>query len=1619
MVNKFIFLLIGIITLVVIPVSVYAYLCGFCLVAATCGESGVCGDTCYYTVEASPDCEPSALQCSFPYADPNKPSCTAPYYQPHLCYYGGFSVCTDWKGWDCNYNYWCNVCSEGGYGHKRADCTSSGCTNYRCIPGECGANCVVNADCPSGSTCEDCVCTGPCTGQPDGTPCPDDGNSCTNDVCSGQVCTHPPNHYCGDGVCQSNCGETCSSCSSDCCSTIYWTIRVSPYNFGSVCVKRRYTSGSGYCTQTSMNVQFSSGTQVEMRATPAGGRSFDGFGNDGAGIPRTYTNPIYFTADASGTIYSYFKCTDSNSCGGSCGTCPEDYTCSNGVCEYVPCSGSAGSEGPTSSCASGSYYSIDYWGDCYDYGQDYYCNDDCQSYFGSGATGTLTADYICFVYGIGFDCRCDVNMEGQPCGTIDCRSNCCDGSVWYAYPSTCSRICSGGTCQSCNCGPTAYLCSEPGNYDGDMIACNCDCGGFDVAESAANHNCDDGIDNDCDGNIDCDDSACASDPACAVCSPDGCNGVCPQFCTVSQDPDCGCSDNNGCCPTGCTCSNDNDCCTCTDTDSAASDQYKTAGTCTDAISSHPDTCSANILTEWYCSGTSCLSTTKNCEDYEGLYCNAGNGNIYRDEWRCSGSPGYCNNGATDTLVETCPACSDTDSGQTYTTQGTVTYRTGCSSGQTSCPSPTSYTDYCIDASTLRELYCSGNNGAYIDYNCANLGAGYTCSGGRCTLDNPPSCSISSISESSSYSYVSGSTVWYNTAGTGSFTVNVNANDNEGISFVRFLTTVSGGVDDSTPPYSRTYNWDSADTFSGSSTVTVFDTINQQGTCTFTVTRDTIAPSTTASFSGSYSITLTRSDNSGGSGVATTYYCTDITNTCNPTNVYSSTISTSCSGCCYIRYYSIDRVNNQESIKSSSFGPTCGCECTSGLCCDGCNYLPSGTVCRASTDPVCDPAETCTGSSANCPSDYVRPSGYDCGNCKTCDGSGNCNYLCSGSESSCECIGDACIDCSNYFGTACDYGTCTIGQRPSWSCSSGSCTYSCYNDPGCTCDNDGVCDAGETYANCPQDCCDSDCTATSDSICHTECDPYCGIVDSQCNGDVINSCGDSSGDCLGCDYRYCSSQYGTACGQDICAPTEKPSWICSGTSCSISSCNFDPSCLKPCTLTLASISDNCGSGSSLYCEEDETISMSGTYTGDCSAMTFFQIDATNGGSCDIQYTGGILSGISSPVSGGGIDGGTFNSIWTISSVPLECSGVTVQATYAALYEGFPDGGGQSTIIGQPAVSGSFRFVDIAVPITVTSSPATGSGFVLVDSNPITTPQTYTGSQGSSHSLSANSPVSCGVDCNYVFSSWSDGGAQTHTITVPSSATTYTAYYQTVYDECDSDSDCEDGNVCTNDWCERPSDIDSVCHNDPVGPGVPCGTYPCPEEDYCTDSTLNYYPATCTLYCIGDTCQSSCACTSTPLDCSQTGSSYSGSFNDPNVACNCNCPDYSSLYYDVLESAANNNCDDGIDNDCDGKIDGDDRPNCPPNNIKFSGNLQYSTGNPVSNSWIEVRIKNETYGFEKSSYNETTIDGNFTVTLMYLPTNIMHSNFDVSIYVVGEVEAIYECYYDRDVGFCNPT
>jgi hypothetical protein len=69
---------------------------------------------------------------------------------------------------------------------------------------------------------------------------------------------------------------------------------------------------------------------------------------------------------------------------------------------------------------------------------------------------------------------------------------------------------------------------------------------------------------------------------------------------------------------------------------------------------------------------------------------------------------------------------------------------------------------------------------------------------------------------------------------------------------------------------------------------------------------------------------------------------------------------------------------------------------------------------------------------------------------------------------------------------------------------------------------------------------------------------------------------------------------------------------------------------------------------------------------------------------------------------------------------------------------------------------------------------------VDGTTYTTPQNFTWVQGSSHTLGTVATEAISVTSRYAFTSWSDGGALSHTVTAPAAATaSYTANFAIQY------------------------------------------------------------------------------------------------------------------------------------------------------------------------------------------------------------------------------------------------
>ncbi len=84
---------------------------------------------------------------------------------------------------------------------------------------------------------------------------------------------------------------------------------------------------------------------------------------------------------------------------------------------------------------------------------------------------------------------------------------------------------------------------------------------------------------------------------------------------------------------------------------------------------------------------------------------------------------------------------------------------------------------------------------------------------------------------------------------------------------------------------------------------------------------------------------------------------------------------------------------------------------------------------------------------------------------------------------------------------------------------------------------------------------------------------------------------------------------------------------------------------------------------------------------------------------------------------------------------------------------------------------------AIPATLVTTPPGLA--VMVDSASCTTPCTYQWTPGGTHTIAVASPQAGGTGTQYSYASWSDSGAQSHTVTAPSSAVTYTANFSTQY------------------------------------------------------------------------------------------------------------------------------------------------------------------------------------------------------------------------------------------------
>ena len=139
---------------------------------------------------------------------------------------------------------------------------------------------------------------------------------------------------------------------------------------------------------------------------------------------------------------------------------------------------------------------------------------------------------------------------------------------------------------------------------------------------------------------------------------------------------------------------------------------------------------------------------------------------------------------------------------------------------------------------------------------------------------------------------------------------------------------------------------------------------------------------------------------------------------------------------------------------------------------------------------------------------------------------------------------------------------------------------------------GVCSGSETTSSCPQDCCDADCTATTDTTCYSACNTYNGCaLTSGCNSQSSGSaiCTSSTAYATCCEGVSTSCGAGETCSGGVCST---PPAVCGDATCAASettsSCpqdccdadctsNSDTTCHSACnTYNGCSISSGCDS-----------------------------------------------------------------------------------------------------------------------------------------------------------------------------------------------------------------------------------------------------------------------------------------------------------------------------------------------------------------------------------------------------------------------------------------------------------
>ena len=548
--------------------EVESFACGECLGGTDCGD-GICapGETCALCPE---DCGPcgGSGDCCEPH---DGPGCDDPTVQACVCKDDSFC---------CEYT-WDEVCVEEVKTFGCGDCEGGGCGNGACdgiedcltCPEDCGA-CEGTGCCQAHPApgCDDqgiqnCVCEDDaycCEEEWDGV-CVDevDGLGCGS--CGGQA------PVCGNGQCES--GESCEACPQDCgecpgtgdCCQVHQSPGCNdPSIQNCVCQKDAYccqTNWDDTCVEDveSENCGSCGGCVPDCTEKECGG---DGCGGSCGQCPANQSCTGGGKCKDSGGCQPECagkECGD-DGCGGTCGQCAPGEACHNGKCKQNQCTpqcqgkqcGPDGCGGQCGQCPAGQF--------CMGSHCKKECKPDCTGkQCGSdgcgGSCGTCPAGTSC---NPGGHCAssCTPHCGGKQCGPDGCGGSCgtCPAAKTCSNghcSSTCQPDCAGKKCGPDGCGgecgqcPAGATCNNQGHC---LIGCTPDCTGKQCGTDGCGGTCGKcGFDEQCNDQGKCD-KVCVPDCLNKECGPDGCDGQCgncgfDQTCTDKGicggcEPDC-------------------------------------------------------------------------------------------------------------------------------------------------------------------------------------------------------------------------------------------------------------------------------------------------------------------------------------------------------------------------------------------------------------------------------------------------------------------------------------------------------------------------------------------------------------------------------------------------------------------------------------------------------------------------------------------------------------------------------------------------------------------------------------------------------------------------------------------------------------------------------------------------------------------------------------------------------------------------------------------------------------------------------------------------------------------------------------------------------------------------